>query len=240
MKSVGSRLGFDLNHIPGRLVFRVIIVALSRERSDRIDSRVHHRDAEHRVIVVHAVELIIGSGKFLAAGVNERRLLRVFARSVLERVDDRTRCKQSKIGEIPIRNWKRRNLCAAQLGLHDCAIGFDRGRRGAYRNFLRLRAYLHRSIHTDRLRHVYADVLLDKFLKTGLGDCDRVAARRQIGSRIVTRVICCSFRRNTGSDVCKYDLRSGDGSTAGIGDSADDIPRDRLTKNVARAKHHET
>ena len=92
---VCSRFRFYLNDITGRLVLRIIVIALSRECSDRVDSGIYHRDAKHGVVVVHAIKLVVRAGEFLAAGVHQGRLLRIFTRSVLERIYNGTRCKQS-------------------------------------------------------------------------------------------------------------------------------------------------
>ena len=84
VKRVAARLGLHRHHAGGRLAeLGVVVLRGDLRLADRLERRVDDDDAEDRIAVLGAVELIAGAAEMLAVDHRLRRALRVLARRVL-------------------------------------------------------------------------------------------------------------------------------------------------------------
>ena len=100
---VGARLGLH-RHDAGRRLAELGVVVLRRDLrfADRLQGRVDDDDAEDRIAVLGAVELIGRAAEVLAVHHRLRRALRVLAGGVLPPQLLRARRQQDELGEVAV------------------------------------------------------------------------------------------------------------------------------------------
>src|SRR5262249_17320566 len=117
MKVVSARLGLDRDHAGYRLAeLGIIILGCYLSLANRLKIRVDDDNAQDRVPILGAIQLIAGSAEVLAVHHDLRRALRVFARRVLPPKLLCARSKQHKLGEISVQYRQVRDLFLLEGG----------------------------------------------------------------------------------------------------------------------------
>ena len=121
------------------------------DSSDRVDDD----DAENRVAVLGAVELIAGAAEVLAVDLRLRRPLRVLRRRVLPAHLLRARRQQDELGEVAIEHGQLGQLLGFEARRHVGAVGLEQRRAAAHRHLLGHRSDF--ELEVDRRLRVDAD-----------------------------------------------------------------------------------
>ena len=237
MEFVGARLGFDLQHgATGLRVLGVVVAGCVLELGDRIDGRIHHDNAQNRVVVVGAIDHEVVGAESLAVGVDLDTLLRVLTGGMLPRHLLCTRHEQLQGRKIPVQCRQVADLCGDQTGAHLRAIRDQRRRRAGHADLLghladdELRIHPGRTVETDRY------VLLNKALEAGRFELERVKARQDVNLRIVAGFVGSSVVGCAALLTGNRDLHGRNADTRRIRNRTDEVAgRGLAIKAEARA-----
>ncbi len=174
---VPSGLGLHRDHAGRRLAeLGVVVLRCDFRLGDRLERRVDDDDAEDRVAVLGAVELIAGAAEMLAVDHRLRRSLRVLARGVLPAELLRAGRQQDELREVAIEHRQIGDLPRIERRRDVGAIGLEQRAEPLHGDRFAQRPDLHPDVEARLRVDVDLDVRIDRLLESRELDLDLVDA----------------------------------------------------------------
>ena len=180
VQEVGAGLGLD-RHDARRGLAELGIVVLRRDFrfADRFERRVDDDDAENRIAVLRAVELIPGAAEVLAVDHRLRRPLRVLAGGMLPLELLRAGRQQDELGEVAIEHRQIGELLGVEPGRDVGAVDLQQRRSAGDHHLLGHGADRQREGDGCLRVHAHGNRRHDRGLEAGQFRLDLVGARQQ-------------------------------------------------------------
>ena len=240
VQSVRARLRLYGNDAGSRLSeLRVVILRRDLRFLNRIEIRVDDDDAENRIAVLGAVELVTGAAEVLPVHHRLRRALRVLARRVLPLKLLGAGRQQDEFREVAIEDGQIVDLLRFEGRRDIGAIGLEQRAETGDRHVLADRPEVEPDVQFRLRVDVHLDVGKDRRPEAGQLGLDLVRAWQQAFLDVQAGLV---------RDDCVHGLalcaRDGDGNAghhgAGrVGDDAADAAVDRLRDRSRRRKHRQ-
>ena len=232
---VGPRLGLHRDHAgDGLPELGVVVLRRDLGLPNRVEVRVDDDDAENRVPILRAVELVAGPAEMLTVHHRLHRALRVLACGMLPLELLRARRQQDELGEIAVDDRQVRQLPPVERGRHVRAVGLEQ--RQSARHLNRFGNLSHGQFHRQGCLGIDVDDHRwdHRRLEAGQLRLHLVVARQQALLGEVARLV-----GHYGVNGLALDAGDGDGdaredATAFVGDRSTDAAVDRLCCGNAR------
>ena len=239
MNLIGAGLGLRAHHArAGHAELGIVIRGRDLGLGHRVQRRVDHDPAQHRVVIVGAIQQVRCARKALAVDQHAIRPLRILGRRRRKTGGERDHARrhQLEVGEAAAQDRQIRNDAVAIGRGHVAALGLeDANFAGDFHGLAHL-AHFQARFQADLGVHRHRDVLLHVSLEALRFHAHAVASHDQIALREVARLVRRRVVGNIAADVRNRDPGSGNGGAASVHHGSGDTPINGLRAEFARGK----